>query len=40
MNKKAGFTMHPGLYFLVGLLIGAVLMYFLLAKGIIPTSLI
>jgi len=36
MNKKAMFTMHPGLYFLVGLLIGAVLMYYLLSKGLLP----
>ena len=40
MNKKAMFTMHPGLYFAVGLLIGAVLVYYLLSKGIISTSLI
>ena len=40
MNKKAFFTMHPGLFFVVGLLIGAVLIYFLLSKGIIPADLI
>lgn len=40
MNKKAMFTMHPGLFFLIGLLIGAVVIYFLLAKGIISTNLI
>ncbi len=40
MNKKAFFTMHPGLFFLAGLLIGAALIYYLLSKGIISTSLI
>ncbi|MEK6869773.1 MAG: hypothetical protein AABX74_06055 [Nanoarchaeota archaeon] len=40
MNKKAFFTMHPGLFFVAGLLIGAALMYFLLSKGIITTNLI
>ncbi len=39
MNKKA-FTTHPGLYFIIGLLIGAVLVYYLLSKGIISTNLI
>lgn len=36
MNKKAMFTLHPGLYFLVGLIIGIVLAYYLAMKGIIP----
>jgi len=40
-NKKAQFAMmHPGLMFVIGLIIGAVLMYILVAKGIIPTSLL
>ncbi len=45
MNKK-GFLLsvfemtHPGLVFLVGLLLGAFIMYVLLAKGIVPSNLI
>ena len=40
MNKKAFFTTHPGIFFILGLLIGAALIYFLLSKGIISTNLI
>ncbi len=42
MNKK-GFIfamMHPGVMFLLGLIVGAVLVYFLVARGIIPTTLL
>ncbi|MEK6949363.1 MAG: hypothetical protein AABX34_04025 [Nanoarchaeota archaeon] len=42
MNKK-GFLfamMHPGMMFLFGVIIGAVLIYFLVAKGILPTNLL
>ena len=44
MNKK-GFLdmfgmMHPGLMFLIGIIIGAVLIYFLVSKGIIPLGLL
>jgi len=37
MNKKAQFAMmHPGLMFIVGLLIGAGLMYYGAMQGLIP----
>ena len=39
MNKKGFFT-HPGFLLIAGLLVGALLMYFLLSKGIVPTGLI
>ncbi|MFH0868242.1 MAG: hypothetical protein V1831_02930 [Candidatus Woesearchaeota archaeon] len=42
MNKK-GFLftmMHPGVVFILGIIIGAFLAYVLVAKGIIPTTLI
>lgn len=42
MNKK-GFLfamMHPGVMFIVGLIVGAVLVYILIAKGMIPTTLL
>ncbi len=32
--------MHPGLMFIIGLIIGAVIVYFLVKKGIVPTNLI
>lgn len=32
--------MHPGLMFIIGLIIGAVVVYFLVKKGIIPTNLL
>jgi|TARA_B100001971_G_scaffold89336_1_gene82468 hypothetical protein len=42
MNKKAIFfvTMHPGFMFILDLIIGAVLVYILVAKNIIPTTLL
>ncbi len=46
MNKKGFFSlqmfemMHPSLVFIVGLLIGAFVMYLLLSKGIVPSNLI
>ena len=36
MDKKAFFTTHPGIFFIIGLLIGAALVYYLLAKGLVP----
>ena len=44
-NSKKGFLSlfemtHPGLMFVIGLLLGAFLMYFLLARGIVPSNLI
>jgi len=41
-NKK-GFLfamMHPGLMFLIGLIIGLALVYYLVAKNILPTNLL
>ena len=44
MNKKGILSlfadMHPGLMFLIGLIIGAVVVYFLVKRGIVPTNLI
>lgn len=31
---------HPGLMFGIGLIVGAVIVYFLVKKGIIPTNLL
>lgn len=42
-NNKKGFLfamMHPGMMFLIGLIIGLILMYYLVSKGIIPTGLL
>ena len=45
MNKK-GFLLsvfemtHPGLMFVVGLLLGGFIMYFLLVRGYVPSNLI
>ena len=42
MNKK-GFLfamMHPGVMFLLGVIIGAILAYILVSKGILPTGLL
>lgn len=36
MDKKAFVSMHPGWFFLVGLIIGIILMYYLAMQGIIP----
>jgi|TARA_Y100000310_G_C20076097_1_gene531645 hypothetical protein len=40
MDKKAFVSMHAGVFFVVGLIIGLVLMYFLITKGIIPSGLV
>ncbi len=40
MDKKAFVSMHAGVFFVVVLIIGLVLMYFLITKGIVPTGLI
>ena len=32
--------MHPGLMFLIGLIIGAVVVYFLVKRGILATNLL
>ena len=40
MTKKGQFAMlHPGLMFIVGLIIGAALVYYLIMKGIIPVTI-
>jgi len=42
-NNKKGFLfamMHPGLMFLFGIIIGALLVYYLVSKGIIPIGLL
>ena len=42
MSKK-GFLwamMHPGMLFVIGLILGAVLMYVLVSKGMIPSGLL
>ncbi len=36
MNKKAFFSMHPGLFFMVGLIIGLGIAYYLAMQKIIP----
>tara|TARA_Y100000310_G_scaffold345214_1_gene462757 strand:+ start:1513 stop:1647 length:135 start_codon:yes stop_codon:yes gene_type:complete len=37
MNKKAQFAMlHPGLMFLIGLIIGAAAVYYLFTQGWLP----
>jgi len=40
MNKKGLVSMHAGMFFLAGLIIGAILVYYLITKGIIPANLI
>lgn len=41
MNKKGFFAMmHPGLVFILGLILGAVIAYILVAKNIIPATLL
>ncbi len=42
MNKKAQLfaMMHPGVMFILGLIIGGVLVYILVAKNILPTTLL
>lgn len=39
MNKKGFVSMHAGLWFVVGLIIGAAVVYYLISKGIIPVTL-
>ena len=34
--KKGFVSMHPGIFFIIGLIIGVVVMYYLIAKGLIP----
>ncbi len=36
MNKKAFVSMHAGIFFIVGLIIGLAIAYFLAMQGIIP----
>jgi uncharacterized protein (UPF0333 family) len=38
MDKKGFVSMHPGLLFLVGLLIGAALMYYVFMQGWLTVS--
>ena len=39
MQKKAFFTMHPGMFFIIGIIIGAVAVYYLIKTGTIPITL-
>ena len=39
MNKKGFVSVHAGVFFVVGFILGAVLVYYLIIKGIIPISL-
>jgi hypothetical protein len=36
MNKKGFVSMHAGVFFVVGLILGAVAMWYLMSNGIIP----
>ena len=36
MNKKGFVSMHAGVFFVVGLIIGAVAMWYLMKNGMIP----
>jgi len=36
MNKKGFVTVHAGMFFLIGLVLGAVAMYFVLTQGWLP----
>ena len=38
MNKKGFVTIHAGMFFIAGLIIGAVIMYFVIARGLLPTG--
>ncbi len=40
MMGKKGFFTHPGFLFILGLLIGAALVYYLFAKGMLPKNLL
>ena len=39
MDKKGIVSMHAGVFFIIGLAIGAGLVYYLILKGFIPISL-
>ncbi len=39
-SKKGFFSMHPGMFFLFGILIGAAIVYYLFAKGMLPKNLL
>lgn len=39
MDKKGFVSMHAGVFFIVGLILGAALVYYLIIKGFIPISL-
>jgi len=36
MNKKGFVTIHAGMFFIAGLIIGAVIMYYVATKGFLP----
>ncbi|MBL7055913.1 hypothetical protein ISS07_03305 [Candidatus Woesearchaeota archaeon] len=36
MDKKAFVTVHAGMFFIIGIVIGAALMYYLITKGMLP----
>jgi len=38
MKKKGFVSVHAGAFFIVGLILGLALMYYLILKGIIPVS--
>ncbi len=38
MNKKGFVSMHAGVFFIIGLILGAALVYYLVIKGIIPAT--
>ena len=40
IGKKSMVSMHPGMIFLFGLLVGAALIYYLVSRGILPTNLL
>ena len=39
MNKKGFVSVHAGAFFVVGLILGALAVYYLITKGIIPVTL-
>ena len=39
MNKKGFVTIHAGMFFIAGLIIGAVVMYFAIARGLLPIGI-
>ena len=40
MNKKGFVTIHAGMFFIAGLIIGAVIIYFAITKGFLPIGVI